>query len=103
MELVAPSTRGAEVSGKIEGQASTGIPGLDDVLGGVCQRGRFFLLEGAPGTGKTTIATQFLLAGAKAGERGLYITLSETEDEMRAGAASHGWDFAGIDLFALVP
>jgi circadian clock protein KaiC len=76
---------------------------LDDVLGGGLERGRVFLLEGQPGTGKTTIATQFLLAGVRAGERGLYITLSETEDELRAGAASHGWDLSGVDLFELVP
>ena len=84
-------------------QSETGIHGLDDVLGGGLQEGRVFLLEGAPGTGKTTIATQFLLTGAEAGERGLYITLSETEDEMRAGAASHGWDLSAITIFELVP
>jgi circadian clock protein KaiC len=88
---------------QLKGEARTGIAGLDDVLGGGLERGRVFLLEGAPGTGKTTIATQFLLAGAKAGERCLYITLSENEDELRAGAASHGWDLSGIDLFELIP
>jgi len=76
---------------------------LDDILGGGVERGRVFLLEGNPGTGKTTIATQFLIAGAKAGERNLYITLSETEDEMRAAAASHGWDLSGVDVFELMP
>ena len=91
------------MSKQVEGQAETGIDGLDDVLGGGLERGRVFLLEGTPGTGKTTIATQFLLAGARAGERSLYITLSETEDEMRAGAASHGWDLSGVDLFELAP
>jgi circadian clock protein KaiC len=84
-------------------QAGTNIEGLDHVLGGGFERGRVFLVEGQPGTGKTTIATQFLLAGREAGERGLYVTLSETEDELRAGAASHGWDLTGIDLFELVP
>ncbi|HYI90326.1 MAG TPA: ATPase domain-containing protein [Beijerinckiaceae bacterium] len=88
---------------QLKGEARTGIAGLDNVLGGGLERGRVFLLEGAPGTGKTTIATQFLLAGAKAGERCLYITLSENEDELRAGAASHGWDLSGIDLFELIP
>ena len=91
------------MSDQFKGEARTGIAGLDDVLGGGLERGRVFLLEGAPGTGKTTIATQFLLAGAKAGERCLYITLSENEDELRAGAASHGWDLSGIDLFELIP
>ncbi len=86
-----------------ESQARTGIDGLDNVLGGGLERDRVFLLEGSPGTGKTTVATQFLIAGAAAGERCLYITLSETEDELRAGAASHGWDLGGIDVFELVP
>jgi circadian clock protein KaiC len=84
-------------------KADFGIAGLDDVTAGGLARGRLFLLEGSPGTGKTTIATQFLLAGAAAGERSLYITLSETENELRAGAASHGWSLDGIDLFELVP
>ncbi|RYD23430.1 MAG: circadian clock protein KaiC, partial [Lysobacteraceae bacterium] len=71
----------------------TGVAGLDDILGGGLQRGRLILLEGSPGTGKTTISTQFLLQGAEAGERVLYITLSETEEELREGADSHGWTF----------
>ena len=83
--------------------AATGIGGLDDVLGGGLARGRVFLLEGSPGTGKTTVAMQFLIAGAAAGERTLYITLSETEDELRASAASHGWTLDGIEIFELVP
>ena len=83
--------------------AATGIVGLDDVLGGGLTRGRVFLLEGSPGTGKTTVALQFLMAGAKAGERCLYITLSETEDELRASAASHGWTLDDIEIFELVP
>jgi circadian clock protein KaiC len=62
------------------------------------------LVEGSPGTGKTTIASQFLLAGAEAGERGLYITLSETEEELRESAASHGWKFEEPNaIFELVP
>lgn len=91
------------MSQRIESQATTDIEGLDDVLGGGLERGRAFLLEGAPGTGKTTVATQFLIAGAQAGEPCLYITLSETEDELRAGAQSHGWELSGIQLFELVP
>ena len=84
-------------------KAALGIDGLDHIVAGGLARGRLFLLEGSPGTGKTTVATQFLLAGAAAGERGLYITLSETEDELRAGAASHGWSLDGFDIFELIP
>ncbi|MFD1611087.1 ATPase domain-containing protein [Sphingomonas tabacisoli] len=86
-----------------EDAASTGIKGLDDTLGGGLARGRLFLLEGAPGTGKTTVGMQFLMAGAAAGEPCLYITLSETDGELRSSAASHGWALDGIDLFELVP
>ena len=83
---------------------ATGVTGLDDILAGGLSRGRLFLLEGSPGTGKTTIATQFLMAGVAAGERALYITLSETEEELRDGAASHGWSFAdGFNIYELVP
>lgn len=84
-------------------QAATGIAGLDDVLAGGLARGRLFLLEGTPGTGKTTIALQFLLTGAAAGERGLYITLSETEQELHASARSHGWSLDRIETYELVP
>ena len=83
--------------------ADTGIAGLDDILGGGLTRGRLFLLEGSPGTGKTTIATQFLQAGAARGEPTLYITLSETEEELRESAASHGWALEGIEIFELLP
>ena len=84
--------------------AATGVEGLDDILAGGLQRGRVYLIEGSPGTGKTTIATQFLLAGAANGEPGLYITLSETEEELRESAASHGWKFDDpIGIYELVP
>jgi len=78
--------------------ASSGIPGLDDILCGGFLRDRLFLLEGVPGSGKTTLALQFLMAGAARGEPVLYITLSETEEELRVSAASHGWDLAGITI-----
>ncbi len=82
----------------------TGVPGLDDVLGGGLSRGKVFLLEGNPGTGKTTIAVRFLLTGAEAGERGLYITMSETAAELRSGASSHGWEIGkDIEIFELAP
>ncbi len=85
-------------------KAKTGVEGLDDVLVGGLRRGRVYLVEGSPGTGKTTIATKFLLTGAAEGERGLYITLSETEEELRETAVSHGWKFEPPnDVFELVP
>jgi circadian clock protein KaiC len=84
-------------------QASTGIVGLDDILAGGLARDRVYLLEGSPGTGKTTAAMSFLMAGAQAGEATLYITLSETADELRDTARSHGWDLEGVTVFELVP
>ncbi len=84
-------------------QAATGNPGLDDVLAGGFERGRVYLLEGNPGTGKTTIALEFLMTGAAAGERCLYITLSETEEELHMTAKSHGWSLDGLDIFELLP
>jgi circadian clock protein KaiC len=83
--------------------ASTGISGLDDILCGGLVRNRLFLFEGSPGTGKTTTALSFLLAGVASGEKGLYITLSETEEELRDTARSHGWDLGGVEIFELVP
>jgi circadian clock protein KaiC len=83
--------------------AQTGVEGLDDVLAGGLERGRLFLLEGNPGTGKTTTALSFLCAGASAGERVLYITLSETEEELRSSADSHGWDLDRVVIFELIP
>jgi circadian clock protein KaiC len=79
-----------------------GIEGLDDVLGGGVTPDRLYLLEGSPGTGKTTLALQFLLHGVAQGEPGLYITLSETGAELRAVAETHGWSLEGITIFELV-
>lgn len=86
------------------GKAAFGIAGLDDITVGGLTRGRVYLLEGQSGAGKTTIATQFLLAGAAAGETCLYITLSETEVELRAAMTSHGWTLPpAVHIFELVP
>ena len=84
-------------------KAAFGIEGLDNVLGGGLTRGRLYLFEGSPGTGKTTTSLQFLREGARAGERGLYITMSESEAELKETAASHGWTLDGIEIFELVP
>lgn len=87
-----------------DARAKTGVSGLDDILHGGLTEGHVFLLEGSPGTGKTTIALSFLREGEKRGETGLYITLSETDKELRMGAASHGWDIGpSINVFELVP
>ena len=80
---------------------STGIAGLDDILGGGLTPQRVYLVEGSPGAGKTTLGLQFLIDGMRQGERGLYITLSETADELRAVAASHGWSLGELALFEL--
>ena len=92
------------MGGSAREQARTGVPGLDDILRGGLARGRVFLLEGSPGTGKTTMALRFLREGAEAGEKCLYITLSETAVELRQAAASYGWELSDlIDVFELVP
>lgn len=88
----------------VTGKAKTGVVGLDDILSGGLTRRHVFLLEGAPGSGKTTIALHFLLEGQNAGERCLYITLSETEKELRDSALSHGMKIgAEVKIFELVP
>jgi circadian clock protein KaiC len=79
-------------------RAATGVPGLDYVLAGGLPMERMYLLQGSPGAGKTTMAMQFLLEGARRGEAGVYATLSETEEELRGIAASHGWLLDGITI-----
>ncbi len=83
------------------GRISSGNGGLDAILRGGLPSKRLYLLEGSPGSGKTTFALKFLLEGVKRGESCLYITLSETSEELHAVAASHGWSLDGIELFEL--
>src|SRR5690606_14300013 len=80
----------------------TGIAGLDKLVDGGLPQGRLYLVQGESGAGKTTLGLQFLLAGVQAGEAVLYITLSETEYEIRGVAASHGWSLAGVHIHELV-
>jgi circadian clock protein KaiC len=83
--------------------APTSIPGLDDVLAGGLARKRLFLVEGMPGSGKTTLALQVLRSAAARGEPVLYVTLSETEEELRAVSDSHGWTLEGVTVQELIP
>src|SRR3954453_6163606 len=82
-------------------RASTGIAGLDEILNGGLPKERLYLIHGEPGVGKTTLAMQFLLQGLAEGESGLYITLSETKEELALVARSHGWDLSKLHLFEL--
>jgi len=82
-------------------RAASGIVGLDDILGGGFPKNRLYLIEGNPGVGKTTLALQFLLEGVRQGERALYVTLSETEEELRAVAASHNWALDPIKIYEM--
>ena len=86
-----------------ERRISTGVPGIDDILGGGLPAGHLYLLEGDPGTGKTTIAMQFLLEGIKRGERCMYVTLSESKGELEQVAASHGWSLSPIFVCEMIP
>jgi circadian clock protein KaiC len=78
--------------------AGTGIAGLDAILGGGFPKDHVYLIQGDPGAGKTTLSLQFLLEGAKRGEKALYITLSETRRELHAVARSHGWSLDGVEI-----
>ena len=89
-------------SAATEEHAPTGVPGLDDVLGGGLTRRRLYLVSGSPGAGKTTLAMQFLLAGAAAGESSLYLSMSETPAEITEMYAAHGWSLDGIDICPLI-
>src|ERR1700746_860563 len=97
-------TQSVPISGSDEPETiSTGSSGLDDILGGGFDADRVYLIEGRPGTGKTTLALQFLLEGVRRGGPSLYVTLSERERELRSVVTRHGWTLGGIDVFELVP
>ena len=96
-----PKPAAASPSPPKDGRCTTGVEGLDDILNGGLPQGRLYLVRGAPGVGKTTLALQFLLEGVRLGEVCLYITLSETKDELEMVAVSHGWDLKKLHLFEL--
>ena len=94
----APTMRFCVGDGDDMHRLKTGIPGLDEILCGGLVADRLYLVDGDPGAGKTTFALQYLLAGVQAGERCLYVTLSETKEELVSGARSHGWSLDGIEI-----
>ncbi|MGH8221090.1 MAG: ATPase domain-containing protein [Steroidobacteraceae bacterium] len=83
-------------------RSSTGVPGLDEALHGGLIPHRVYLVDGNPGAGKTTLALQFLLEGVRVGEKCLYVTLSETKQELQAGAHSHGWSLEGVEILEVI-
>lgn len=89
----------AEINGS--GRVSTGITGLDYILKGGLSKSRLYLVQGNPGTGKTTMGLQFLLEGEQKGEKGLYITLSESKEELIAVGESHGWNLKNLTIYDL--
>src|SRR5690348_17401972 len=98
----------ADISGEREllqdaGPVTSGLPALDYILRGGYAANRIHLIEGQPGAGKTTLGLQFLLEGRAKNEKCLYITLSESKEELIHVAYSHGWSLDGIDIFELVP
>jgi circadian clock protein KaiC len=94
-------TKPGQTAQAVDGRATTGIPGFDDILLGGLPVDRVYLVEGGPGTGKTTLSLQFLLEGRRQKERCLYVTLSETTAELQEVARSHGWSLEGIELYEL--
>src|SRR5262245_47115339 len=90
-------------TGQEDGVVATGIEGVDEILRGGLTPHRLYLLEGNPGSGKTTLALQFLLEGVRRGESGLYVTLSETKDELVTVACSHGMSLKGIHIYEMTP
>ncbi len=91
------------VASEAEVRLSTGVAGLDDILSGGLPAHHLYLIEGDPGTGKTTIALHYLINGVRAGEKGLYVTLSESKTELLGVASSHGWSLDGVNIYEMSP
>src|SRR5678809_288830 len=85
----------------VDKRCSSGVEGLDDIMAGGLPRGCFYLIQGDPGSGKTTVALQFLLEGVRRGESVFYVTLSETREELLKVTRSHGWSLEAIPLLEL--
>src|SRR5258705_1608363 len=98
--FMSQSGTGSELDGE---RVSTGCAGLDDILNGGLDRDRMYLVEGRPGSGKTTVAMQFLLDGVRRGEPALYVSISETRRELELVAKRHGWSLKGLEIFELLP
>ena len=99
--LSSSATNGFSIMIKNVERTKTGVPGLDDILAGGLIANRLYLVNGDPGSGKTTLALHYLLEGVRSGQKCLYITLSETKEELTAGANSHGWDLDGVEVVEL--
>jgi circadian clock protein KaiC len=99
----AANAQNLSVSEQDAERVKTGIAGLDDILNGGLPKGHLYLVEGDPGTGKTTLALQFLLEGLRLGERVIYVTLSESRRELQQVVRSHGWNADPLDIFEMVP
>jgi circadian clock protein KaiC len=102
-ELLSGKSQSSHAQNPTEPRLNTGVEGLDDILHGGLPAGHLYLVEGNPGTGKTTLALQFLLEGIRHGERSLYVTLSESRDELEQTARVHGWSTAGLQIAEMIP
>lgn len=101
--LQSSRSRSGSIPASVNKPISVGVSGLDAILGGGLPPGHLYLIDGDPGTGKTTLGLQFLIEGAAQNEPVLYITLSESERELREVARSHGWGLEGVTVFEMLP
>jgi circadian clock protein KaiC len=100
-ESISPSKKSSQ--SPITTRIGTGVLGLDEILLGGLPSGQMYLLEGDPGTGKTTLAMQFIIAGVRQGEKTLYVTLSESRTELEGSAISHGWEVSELPIAEFIP